>query len=244
MRSLPLALLLVVALIAPSRAEIPPQAQDKIAWQPWSDDAFAQARREHKFVLLDLHAVWCHWCHVMDDTTYVDPRVVSLIHSHYMGLSVDEDSRPDLSQRYQDYGWPATVVFNGAGSELVKRQGYLPPDEMASMLQAIIADPSPGPSVTSAKPVDLIASAGSTDSDTLRKQLVNGYDTRLSGWGTSQKFLNWQNVEYCLTAAQAGDKQAETMARQTIAAQRKLIDPVWGGVDQYSAQGDWEHPHY
>ena len=28
-----------------------------------------QARREHRFVILDLEAVWCHWCHVMDATT-------------------------------------------------------------------------------------------------------------------------------------------------------------------------------
>ncbi len=217
---------------------------DTIAWQPWSDSLFAQARHEHKFVLLDLQAVWCHWCHVMDEKTYSDPRVIALIKSHYIAVRVDQDSRPDLASRYQDYGWPATVVFNSDGGEIVKRQGFIPPEGMTSMLQAIIDDPTPGPSVTSVKPVALGGMLASSDLDLLKKQLADGYDAKLGGWGTDQKFLNWDNVEYCLVQAQAGDHDAEKMARQTLAAQLQLIDPVWGGVDQYSADGDWNHPHF
>src|SRR5271154_4945363 len=109
----------------------------KIHWYGWSDDVFAQAKREHKFVLLDLEAVWCHWCHVMDANTYSNPEVIKLLQAHYITVKVDQDSRPDLSNRYEDFGWPATIVFDGNGQEIVKRQGYLDPDEMASMLQAI-----------------------------------------------------------------------------------------------------------
>jgi uncharacterized protein YyaL (SSP411 family) len=82
------------------------------------------------------------------------------------------------------------------------------------------------------------------DADTLKQQLWNGYDTKLGGWGTDQKFLDWNNVEYCLVAARTGDTQAGNAARQTLQAQIKLVDPVWGGVDQYSAEGDWDHPHF
>ena len=132
-----------LSLFAPARAQ-----QPVLHWQPWSDAAFTQARAEHKFVLLDLEAVWCHWCHVMDEKTYSDPKIIAFIKSRYIAVRVDQDSRPDLANRYQDYGWPATVVFNSDGGEIVKRQGFIPPDDMASMLQAIIDDPSPGPSVT------------------------------------------------------------------------------------------------
>lgn len=86
-----------------------------IEWQPWSDAIFDQARRENKFVLLDLEAVWCHWCHVMDETTYKTPEVISLTKSKYIPVRVDQDSRPDLSNRYEDYGWPATIVFGSGG---------------------------------------------------------------------------------------------------------------------------------
>src|SRR5665213_886339 len=124
----------------------------QLHWQPWSDAAFTQARQQHKFVLLDLEAVWCHWCHVMDDETYRDPTVIRLLNEKYILVKVDQDSRPDISNRYQDYGWPATVVFAANDSEIVKRQGYIEPRAMASMLQAIIDDPSPGPSIQQAAP--------------------------------------------------------------------------------------------
>ena len=75
-----------------------------LKWQGWSDSVFDQAKREHKFVLLDLEAVWCHWCHVMADTTYKDPQVIALLQSKYIVVRVDQDSRPDLASRYEDYG--------------------------------------------------------------------------------------------------------------------------------------------
>jgi uncharacterized protein YyaL (SSP411 family) len=240
-----LLLLLTVVLLAANPAEAAAPAPDStISWQPWNDAVFTQAKREHKFVLLDLQAVWCHWCHVMDARTYADPRVIALMGSRYIAVRVDQDSRPDLASRYQDYGWPATVVFNADGGEIVKRQGFLPPEQMASMLQAIIDDPTPGPSVVNAKPVPLGDGRVAADAASLRQQLWNGYDAKLGGWGTDQKFLDWNNVGYCLFAARSGDTQAENAARQTLQAQFKLIDPVWGGVDQYSAEGDWEHPHF
>src|SRR5580700_6537061 len=108
---------------------------DSIAWTGWSDDLFARAQREHKFVLLDLEAVWCHWCHVMDATTYRDPRVSALIAQHYIAVRVDQDARPDLSARYEDYGWPATVIYAPDGTEIVKKQGYIEPDGMSRLLQ-------------------------------------------------------------------------------------------------------------
>jgi uncharacterized protein len=77
-----------------------PTGAVKIHWLGWNDEVFAQAKREHKFVLLDLEAVWCHWCHVMDANTYSDPKVQRLLQSHYLAIKVDQDSRPDLSNRY------------------------------------------------------------------------------------------------------------------------------------------------
>ena len=215
-------------------------------WLPWSDSIFAQAKKENRFVLLDLEAVWCHWCHVMDETTYKDPATIALLRSKYLLVRVDQDSRPDLSNRYEDFGWPATVVFDGNGQEIVKRRGYIPPREMASMLRAIIADPTPGPSVSKEEKIDYAASPFlSVD---LRKQLqanyLARYDAKQGSWGFDQKFLDWDGVEYAIALARKGDTQAEHMARQTLDAQFNLIDPVWGGVYQYSTDGDWNHAHF
>jgi uncharacterized protein len=222
------------------------EGADKVEWQPWSDSIFEQAKQQGRFVLLDLGTGWCHWCHVMEEITYADPSVVDLIRSHYLAIRVDADSRPDLANRYEDYGWPATIVFNSDGSEIVKRQGYVPPKPMASMLQAIIDDPSPGPSIL--PEAKLSASEhpflSSTDIDQLRQRLVDSYDSKNRGWGTVQKFLNWDTIEYCIVSSREGDADFTRMGRETLAAQLNLIDPVWGGVCQYSTDGDWEHPHF
>ena len=238
-----LSILVVTALLPVINARA---AGDAIAWQPWSDAVFDQAKREGRFVLLDLGTGWCHWCHVMEDVTYRDQRVTALVGKRYIAVRVDADSRPDLSNRYEDYGWPATVVFNTDGSEIVKRRGYLPPEQMASMLQAIIDDPTPGPSVLPDKP--LVSSGEKTldpiRRDELRHTLVARYDNTNLGWGTDQKFLDWDTIEYCMAQTERGDRTFERMARQTLGAQLNLLDPAWGGVYQYSTDGDWVHPHF
>jgi uncharacterized protein YyaL (SSP411 family) len=218
----------------------------QIEWQPWSDSVFAKAKQEGRFVLLDLGTGWCHWCHVMEEVTYQDPAVIELIRKGYIAVRVDADSRPDLSNRYEDYGWPATVVFGGDGAEIVKRQGYIPPKPMASMLQAIIDDPTPGPSVLPEQKLSSSADAFLTADarNKLRQVLLDAYDPKNKGWGTVQKFLNWDVIEYCMVQAKQGDTKFDRMARETLAAQLHLIDPVWGGVCQYSTDGDWEHLHF
>jgi uncharacterized protein len=222
----------------------PPTAP--LEWSQWSAGVFARAKQEDRFVLLDLEAVWCHWCHVMDATTYRDPAAVALLKSKYILVKVDQDSRPDLASRYEDYGWPATIVFDSDGHEIVKRQGYIAPREMVSMLRAIVADPAPGPSVVAEPPMEF-ASSPALPAE-MREQLAANYrlryDSKNGSWGFQQKFLDWDGVEYAMLLARQGDAQAENMALQTLTAQLNLIDPVWGGVYQYSTDGDWKHPHF
>jgi uncharacterized protein YyaL (SSP411 family) len=222
------------------------QENPAIQWQPWSDTLFKQAAAQHKLVLLDLEAVWCHWCHVMDGVTYSDPAVIALIGKDYIAVRVDQDSRPDLANRYEDYGWPATILFKWDGTELARRRGYIPSKPMASMLQAFADDPTPGPSVE--PPAPAVPAGGTALSQdqvaAMRKAFIGAYDIQRGGWGSVQKYLDWDALEYSLTSGAAGDAQMETMARQTLTDGLKLIDPVWGGVDQYSVDGDWDHPHY
>ena len=247
MATIALALFLPAAAYAQEHSTPPQSSAAHIAWRAWSNDVFADAARQNKFVLLDLEAVWCHWCHVMDANTYSDPAVIKLLNARYIAVKADQDSRPDLSNRYEDYGWPATVVFDAKGQEIVKRQGYLAPDEMASMLQAIIDDPSPGPSVTAPPKITIPTSAflpSALKSD-LTKNYFAGYDAKFGSWGTDQKYLDWDSVEYSMVLfARDNNSQAEHMARQTLDEQLHLLDPAWGGVYQYSTDGDWNSPHF
>src|SRR5579864_4650496 len=128
-------LMMRAILMAMMLAGTPALATD-LHWQTsWGDAQFAQAAREHKLVLLDLHAVWCHWCHVMDSTTYADPAIRALLDKHFVSVSIDADSDPALTSRYGDWGWPATIVLAADGTEIVKRRGYIPPEQMAALLQ-------------------------------------------------------------------------------------------------------------
>jgi uncharacterized protein YyaL (SSP411 family) len=233
---------MAVAAPAPSRSE----ASAGLAWQPWSDQIFAQAKREKHFVLLDLEAVWCHWCHVMEETTYHDSRVATMVGQHYIPVKVDQDARPDLARRYDEYGWPATVIFDASGQEIVKRRGYIPPERMARLLEAVVADPSPikyadQASVESYSGTHILPEA-------LRKELaqrvVSNHDFSRGGLAQEQKFLDRDTVEYALLAARKGEKQALRLARQDLDDALSLIDPVWGGAYQYSTDGDWAHPHF
>ena len=236
-------LVLCFALSGLAQAQTQPASLD---WQPWSDAAFAQARAENKFVLLDLEAVWCHWCHVMDDVTYQDPIVIRLLKQRYILVKVDQDSRPDISNRYQDYGWPATIVFAADGSEIVKRQGYIAPRPMYSLLQAIIDDPSPGPSVEPEAAFHPAEDAA-IKPDVLghvQASYEKQYDQEAAGWGFGHKYLDSDGVEYALRLAASGNAEYQKRAGDTLHNATALLDPVWGGMYQYSVGGHWSEPHF
>ena len=224
----------------------PAPADPKIRWESWSDDLFARAQREKRFVVLDLEAVWCHWCHVMEETTNSDPSDVALVNEHYIAVKVDQDSRPDLSNRYEDYGWPATIVFAPDGAELAKRSGFIPPREFASLLKAVVDDPTPGPSVAPARKVVFTSQSaiGGDLQRELEKSLVEQYDVKQGGFGFTHKYLDAPSVEYCIVRGAEGDASFEKMARETLDRQLELVDPAWGGVYQYSTGGVWTEPHF
>ena len=98
--------------------------EDKaLVWVDWNAELFTRAQAEQRLVILDLEAVWCHRCHVMEKTTYRDEKVVALLQSKYLTVRVDQDANPDLSSRYGDWGWPATIIFAPDGTELAKWRG-------------------------------------------------------------------------------------------------------------------------
>lgn len=215
----------------------------EIHWETWSPEVFERARKEKRYVLLELEAVWCHWCHVMEETTYKDKRVLERLNKHYITVKVDQDARPDLAHRYEEYGWPATIFFGPDGREIVCKSGYMPPEDMILLLDTIVADPSPVARLPALPPA-----AKGPMSEKVRKRAgqmhFEHYDWKEGGYSLYHKFLNWDSCEYSLTLARGGDKRSARMARMALNGQLNLIDPVWGGVYQYSTDGDWKHPHF
>jgi uncharacterized protein YyaL (SSP411 family) len=113
-------------------------AGQPVHWQAWSDAAFARAKAENKPILLDIGAVWCHWCHVMDHESYDDPDVAALLNRDFVCLKVDRDERPDVDARYQravaaltgQGGWPLTAFLTPDG-DVFFGGTYFPPEQNA-----------------------------------------------------------------------------------------------------------------
>src|SRR2546430_2496796 len=111
-------------------------AHQPVHWHPWGDAAFARARAEDKPILLDIGAVCCHWCHVMDGESYEDARVADLLNADFVCIKVDRDERPDVGTRYQravqaltgQGGWPLTAFLTPEG-EVFYGGTYFPPEE-------------------------------------------------------------------------------------------------------------------
>jgi hypothetical protein len=107
-----------------------------IQWHEWGPEAFGTAQRENKPMLLDIGAVWCHWCHVMDRESYDDPEVAAIVNEHFVAVKVDRDERPDIDSRYQaavqavsgQGGWPLTAFLTPDGKPFYGGPYFSPSD--------------------------------------------------------------------------------------------------------------------
>ena len=115
-----------------------PNRAAEIRWRPWGAAAFLEARRLGRPILLSLSAVWCHWCHVMDETSYSDPRVIAAVNEHFVPVRVDNDRRPDVNRRYNLGGWPTTAFLAPSGDVLTGGT-YIPPDQLLESLARVKA---------------------------------------------------------------------------------------------------------
>jgi Highly conserved protein containing a thioredoxin domain len=109
----------------------------KINWNDWSKEVFERSRKERKLVLLSLSAVWCHWCHVMDETTYSEPEIIKIINENFIPVRVDVDKRPDIAERYNFGGYPTFAFLNSNGN-IILGGTYVPPEQFKELLKEVI----------------------------------------------------------------------------------------------------------
>jgi uncharacterized protein len=234
-----------------------PNRANEIRWRRWSEEAFEQAVREDKPVLLSISAVWCHWCHVMDETTYSNQPVIDLANREYVPIRVDNDVRPDINQRYNMGGWPTTAFLTPQG-DILTGATYLPPEQMADALAKVASyyrtnKPEIVGRVLEGRRragASVAASAGSLDPglvDRVLGNVENAYDATYGGFGGAPKFP--QTDAIALLAEQSvlkGEPRLMEMARHTLAqmAGGGTYDHVEGGFFRYSTTQDWSVPHF
>ena len=219
-----------------------PNRASEIHWRVWSPAVFERARAEHKPVLLSLAAVWCHWCHVLDETTLSDPRVLALLDRDFIAVRVDADQRPDIEQRYILGGWP-TVAFLDEEGEILDGGTYVPPDQFVAMAEEAkrkLGLPRGTPGRTR-PPSELDATRpGALDAvvEGVARSLAQAADLEHGGFGRAPKFPSGEAVRLLLDVGETD------LARRALDAMLKLEDPVEGGFYRYATRADWTAPHF
>ena len=213
-------------------------------WSEWSDATFERAASEKKFVIVSLQSWWCPWCHVMNRDTWADAEVRAALRDKFIPVYVDQDSRPDISQRYERWGWPATIIFGPDGTEIVKLRGFYSPKFFIPVLQETIRDPSPVDYGNAAGPQrERTLATGLSDAERteILAFLDRAYDRDNGGWSKS-KLVDSPTLGWFLDRAKTGDKEAEVRLKRSLTAQIALIDPALGGISQVSLKADWSAP--
>ena len=234
-----------------------PNRADEIAWESWGENAFARARAEDKPILLSISAVWCHWCHVMDETTYSDSGVIDAIARQYVAVRVDNDRRPDINARYNMGGWPTTAFLAPDGT-LLTGATYLPPDQMRRALDDIAHFYATNKSGIVQRAAELMtvgpngnAIAGElldeTPIEALIATLRQSFDEEYGGFGEAPKFPQPEVLEFLLLQwRRSNDPEIYRMLATTLLGMSRggMYDRVEGGFFRYSTTRDWSVPHF
>jgi uncharacterized protein YyaL (SSP411 family) len=244
-----------------------------VHWQEWGEAAFARAQRLEKPVLLDVGAVWCHWCHVMDRESYEDAALAATINDHFVAVKVDRDERPDVDARYQaaaqaiagQGGWPLTAILTPdgrpffAGTYFPREDRYGRPGFERVLLTLAHAWMEQREAVleTAAGVLEAIehgetfAARGDGLSlgivDKLVASAVGQFDARHGGFGSQPKFPHPGALDLLIdVAARTGNEAAKRAATVTLEkmARGGVYDQLAGGFHRYSVDERWVVPHF
>jgi uncharacterized protein YyaL (SSP411 family) len=247
-------------------------AHQPIHWFPWGDAAFGAAREQDRPVLLDIGAVWCHWCHVMDGESYEDPRLAGFLNDHFVCIKVDRDERPDVDARYQravqaltrQGGWPLTAFLTPAG-EVFYGGTYFPPDGapgrpgfravLESVLEAYRSRrnqvESQADAVRRVVGEDLNEAAPGEVSPAMLDDAVAGmgraFDSVNGGFGRAPKFPHPGAMALLLHRVwDRPDNTARTIFDRTLEGMARggVYDQLGGGFHRYSVDAEWIVPHF
>jgi uncharacterized protein YyaL (SSP411 family) len=243
-----------------------------IAWNEWGAEAFAKAKREDKPVLLDIGAVWCHWCHVMDRESYENPDTAHVINEFFIAVKVDRDERPDVDARYQaavsaisgQGGWPLTAFLTPDGKPYFGGT-YFPPEErygrpsfqrvLITMADAFknkrdeVEDSASSVLHAIEHNESFSARAGEPGAELVEKLIASSckqFDERYGGFGSQPKFPHPGALDMLIDAAGRGDETAAHVAKVTLEkmAAGGIYDQLAGGFHRYSVDEKWIVPHF
>jgi uncharacterized protein len=244
-----------------------------VQWHEWSEEAFAKATAQDKPILLDIGAVWCHWCHVMDRESYEDPALAEVVNQNFIAIKVDRDERPDVDSRYQaavqsiagQGGWPLTAILTPDGKPYFGGT-YFPPDDrygrpsFARVLKTMAnvwknqrdeALETAGSVIAAIEHGETFAGRSGQLSlglvDKLTQHAISQFDQHHGGFGSQPKFPHPSAIDLLIdTAVRAGNEAAKNTAIITLQkmAHGGVYDQLAGGFHRYSVDERWVVPHF
>ncbi len=225
---------------------------NKIQWLDWGKDSFDMSRASGKPILLDIKGSWCHWCHVMDETSYSDQAIIDTVNKNFVPVRVDTDKRPDINRRYNMGGWPTTAFLDGEG-RVITGGTYIPPQVLREVLRSVIEyyRRNKGRAQSKLEPVVLPKATGQslsegTVNDIATSMAVN-FDIDYGGFGFEPKFPHTDALDLALLRYKYnGEKEMLTIVNKTLDKMGKggTYDQVEGGFFRYSTTRDWSVPHF
>ena len=244
-----------------------------VDWHEWGEEAFARARAEDKPILLDIGAVWCHWCHVIDRESYENPEIAALINQLYIPVKVDRDERPDVDARYQaaisaisgQGGWPLTGFLTPDGRPFFGGTYFPPEDAMGrpgfrrilSAVAEAYRERRADVDRSAQTLADAVAQAetfregrGSLSSrliDEMEDGVVRQFDIRNGGFGRAPKFPHPAAIDFLCERFQAtGHRHLLAVVETTLMkmARGGVYDQIGGGFHRYSVDERWCVPHF
>lgn len=231
----------------------------KVNWKEWTPETLDIAEVANQPILLAITATWCHWCHVMDRTTFGNDDVAKFINENFIPIRADNDRRPDLNARYNMGGWPSVAFLTSKG-DILTGATYLPPKQMLDLLQRVSEVYAEERTLLAERaaeyrrkrqeePPEMPSTALITEHipQSIMKALEGAFDPVHGGFGIQQKFPQVQVLEFLLEDyRRTGNNDRLQMITQTLDAMKNggLFDPVEGGFFRYSTTRDWSIPHY
>ncbi|WP_436934086.1 DUF255 domain-containing protein [Halovenus marina] len=216
-------------------------AETKVQWREWSEDAFTEAARTGRPILLALTAPWSAECRAMDAATYSEPRIAAHIEDSFIPVRVDADRRPRITERYNMGGFPSTVFLTPSG-EILTGATFLGVEGFRNILTRVRETWDEQGESAGSVPRSLQDDqppAGTVDGDIERhmvEQVVGAADEEFGGWGTDVKFPLAPTIEFALV-------RARPQATRTLdAIQTHLFDTYDGGFYRYANNRDWARP--
>jgi uncharacterized protein len=237
-----------------------------VDWWEWGPDAFAEAKRLSKPVLLSVGYAACHWCHVMAHESFEDDEVAAAVNTDFVAIKVDREERPDIDAIYMSAttamtgqgGWPMTCFLTPAGEPFFCGT-YFPKPSFLQLLsgvcdawtnrrdEVIASGSRVVEALRSVTTVGVGAPLAAVELAEAEARLARGYDWQDGGFGRSPKFPPSMVLEFLLRHwGRTGSGRALQMAEGTCEAMARggMYDQLAGGFARYSVDAGWVVPHF